>query len=120
MGFRFRRQIKIFPGIRINVSKNHLISSITIGGPKDLLKTNIPVGRNGNVKMTAGNFGGLLTGLSFEHQFEGTSRNGRNKSHANGTNVDAAALRAELEADHKARMEALEREHEARRKRAKQ
>jgi hypothetical protein len=74
MGFRFRRSIKILPGVRINMSKNHPISSVTIGGPKSLFKSNVPVGRSGPATSTIGNLGGLLTGLSYTHSWRGTQR----------------------------------------------
>lgn len=72
MGFRFRRSLKILPGVRINMSKNHPISSVTIGSPKSLIKTNIPVGRSGPPTTTIGNLGGPLTGVSYTHYWDGT------------------------------------------------
>jgi hypothetical protein len=57
MGFRFRRSIKILPGIRLNVGKRGVSTSIGVRG------AHITVG-NGQVRETVGLPG---TGLSYTH-----------------------------------------------------
>lgn len=64
MGFRFRRSLKIFPGIRLNLSKRGF-SSITIGGRKSPIKVNVPIGREGPGTITISNPGGIFTGMSY-------------------------------------------------------
>ena len=51
MGFRYRKRLKLFPGINLNFSKEGL-SSLSIG-PKGAT-VNIPLGRSGDTRTTAG------------------------------------------------------------------
>lgn len=63
MGFRFRKQIKILPGIKLNLSKNG-ISSVSIG------KAGATLNLSGKgAKLTTGLPG---TGISFSQQIKGT------------------------------------------------
>ncbi len=55
MGFRFRKSFKVFPGIRINVSKSGVSTSVSVPG------ATVNLGR-GRVTTTAGLPG---TGLSY-------------------------------------------------------
>jgi hypothetical protein len=65
MGFRFRKSIKIFPGLKINISKKG-VSSVSVGGHGATLN----VGKNG-VKTTVGIPG---TGISYSENIS-TSHN---------------------------------------------
>lgn len=73
MGFRFRRSLKIFPGIRLNLSKRGF-SSITLGGRKSPIKVNVPLGREGPSTLTISNPGGIFTGMSYTTTLPGTSQ----------------------------------------------
>ena len=62
MGFRFRRRLRLLPGLNLNFSKNGL-SSLSIGGRGASL--NVPIGRAGGTRATAGLPG---TGLSYSSE----------------------------------------------------
>ena len=57
MGFRFRRSIKILPGIRINLSRSGVSASVGVRG------ANVTIG-HGHVRETVGLPG---SGLSYTH-----------------------------------------------------
>jgi hypothetical protein len=65
MGFRFRRRLKLGPGVYWNVTGNSLFSSLTFRCGKNV-HINVPVERKGGTTMSVGNFGGVLTGLSHQ------------------------------------------------------
>ncbi|HDG1688227.1 DUF4236 domain-containing protein [Kluyvera cryocrescens] len=83
MGFKFRKKIKIAPGISVNISKNG-ITSATIGKPG----SSVNVGKRG-VKATTGIPG---TGLSYTsgNLLGGKSEHG--KQNAEAESVHAQAL----------------------------
>ena len=64
MGFRFRRRIRLFPGITLNLSKNGL-SSISLGRPGATV--NVPINRTGKTRGTVGLPG---TGLSYSGELD--------------------------------------------------
>lgn len=66
MAFRYRRRIRLFPGLTLNLSKNGL-SSISLGGRG--LSHNIPIARKGPAKTTVGIPG---TGLSWSENHNDT------------------------------------------------
>ena len=70
MGFRYRRRIKIAPGVWWNLTGNNWCSSFTFGFGKNV-HVNLPVQRKGPTTMAVGNFGGVLTGLSHYSKIEG-------------------------------------------------
>ena len=59
MGFRFRRRLRLLPGLSLNFSKNGL-SSLSIGGPGATV--NVPLARSGPSRATVGLPG---SGLSY-------------------------------------------------------
>lgn len=65
MGFRFRKSIRLFPGVRVNISKKG-VSSVSIG-PRG---ANLNVGENGS-RVTVGIPG---TGISYSEQVSLTSK----------------------------------------------
>ena len=62
MGFRFRRRLRLFPGLSINFSKQGL-SSLSIGRPGASI--NVPLARDGGTRTTVGIPG---TGLSWTEE----------------------------------------------------
>ena len=62
MGFRFRKRLKLFPGLSLNFSKNRQ-SSLSVGVPGAML--NIPLGRFGGTHVAADVPG---TGMSWTKQ----------------------------------------------------
>jgi hypothetical protein len=70
MGFRFRKRIKVIPGVHINLAKKS--ASISVGQPGATLN----YGKNG-VKGTAGIPG---TGISYEHR----ASSGQNAANISG------------------------------------
>lgn len=78
MGFKFRKRIKIAPGISVNISKNG-ITSATIGKPG----SSVNVGKRG-VKATAGIPG---TGLSYT---SGNLLGGKNVGSKQNTDMESA------------------------------
>jgi hypothetical protein len=69
MGFRFRRSIKILPGIRLNFSRSGVSTSVGVRG------AHVTVG-HGKVRETVGLPG---TGISYTH-VEGTHAEPRSKA----------------------------------------
>jgi hypothetical protein len=66
LGFRFRKSIKILPGLRVNLSKSGVSTSLGIPG------ATVNVGRRG-VRGTAGIPG---TGLSYSERLESVESSG--------------------------------------------
>ena len=64
MGFRFRKSIKIFPGIRINLSKSGISTSVGVPGATVNIK--------GNKTTTTVGLPG--TGVSYDHRRRHRSR----------------------------------------------
>lgn len=62
MGFRFRKRLKLFPGVSLNFSKRG-ISSLSFGGPGATV--NVPIAREGQTRTTVGLPG---TGLSYSQE----------------------------------------------------
>lgn len=62
MGFRFRKRLKLFPGLSLNFSKNGL-SSLSVGVPGATM--NVPLSRSGGTRATVGLPG---TGLSWTEE----------------------------------------------------
>ncbi len=60
MGLRFRRTVKVFPGVKLNISRSGVSASIGVPG------ATLNVGPNGS-RFTAGIPG---TGLSYQHRFK--------------------------------------------------
>ena len=81
MGFRFRKSIKLFPGVRLNVSKSG--TSFTVGRPG----ASINVGKRGRYA----NIGIPGTGLSWRVRLD--TQSGRSRAPQRCTNC-AAALEA--------------------------
>jgi hypothetical protein len=106
MGFRFRRSLKILPGIRLNVTGHSGLSSLTVGSGHAHL--NVPLGRSGPAIVSAGNFGGLLTGLSY--------RQNAGMHHCNSESLDVDEAKAALKADQDQRMAELLASQEKRRR----
>ena len=65
MSLRFRRRLRLFPGVSLNLSKQGL-SSISFGGPGASI--NVPVARSGGTRSTVGLPG---TGLSWTSEGTG-------------------------------------------------
>ena len=68
MGFRFRRRVKLLPGISLNISKNGF-SSLSLGGPG--ATANIPIARSGGIRGTVGIPG---SGLSYTAEATGPAK----------------------------------------------
>lgn len=98
MGFRYRRRVKIFPGIFLNLTGRNFLSSLTFHS--DHTHVNIPIQRSGPATTTVGNFGGPLTGLSYRETWG-------NRSTRRSNDIDPSALRAALADDQKRRMDEL-------------
>ena len=62
MSFRFRKRVRLFPGVALNFSKNGL-SSLSLG-PRGAT-VNVPLARDGGTRVTAGIPG---TGLSWTEE----------------------------------------------------
>ena len=65
MGFRFRRRLRLFPGVSLNFSKQG-VSSLSIGAPGATV--NVPLARSGSTRTTVGIPG---TGLSYSQEGQG-------------------------------------------------
>ena len=75
MGIRFRKRLKLFPGLSLNFSKNGL-SSLSIGGPGATL--NIPIARSGGARGTVG-----IPGSGFSYSTELSKPTLKNTNAAN-------------------------------------
>ncbi len=73
MGFRFRKRLKLFPGLAINFSKKAL-SSLSIGRPGATI--NVPIAREGQSQATVGLPG---TGLSWRESLSDKPRSKRDR-----------------------------------------
>lgn len=71
MGFRFRKSVKLFPGVKLNISKTGV--STTIGGPG----ASINVGKRG----TTGTVGIPGTGISYSENLS-PSQSSSHRSHS--------------------------------------
>ena len=89
--FRYRRRIRLFPGLTLNLSKNGL-SSISLGGRG--LSHNIPVNRKGPARTTAGIPG---TGLSWSENHTDTNPGTPSKGFATSQPKMADVLEAAID-----------------------
>jgi hypothetical protein len=81
MGFRFRRSVKILPGIRINLSRSGISTSVGVRG------AHVTLGR-GNVRTTVGVPG---TGLSYTESHNMHSEAAANESAPESTQPSGGA-----------------------------
>ena len=82
MAFRFRRTVKIFPGVRLNLGKRGVSVSAGMRG------ANVTLGRNG----LYGNMGVPGTGLSYREKLLKNRQPGRPSASANGDHPQSSPL----------------------------
>ncbi|WP_303287784.1 DUF4236 domain-containing protein [Marinobacter sp. SS8-8] len=82
MAFRFRRTVKIFPGVRLNLGKRGVSVSAGMRG------ANVTLGRNG----LYGNVGVPGTGLSYREKLLKNRQPGRPSASANGEHPQSSPL----------------------------
>ena len=86
MSFRFRRRVRLFPGIALNFSKNGL-SSLSLG-PRGAT-VNLPLARDGGTRVTAGLPG---TGLSWTEEVGAKSHRPRSTAERRQAQRPAPAI----------------------------
>ena len=78
MGLRFRKSIKIAPGVKLNLGKKS--AGISIGGKHGGISYNTRTGTRARVSAPG-------TGLSYSTKVSGTSKKSGNSSTASATNI---------------------------------